>query len=119
MTPWIALTIAMSRAAAAHQASAVHAAVTIWHRWPVFAGFSTLTPAAATAEIDRAVAEKAAAFWLGGLDAMAAAQRLTAAVATGSVKPEALPGRLLAVSETAMGRARRTVRANARRLTRQ
>lgn len=118
MNPWIALTLAMGRAAAAHQASAVHATITIWHRWPVFAGCSTLPPAAAAAEIDRAVAEKAAAFWLGGLDAMVAAQRLTAAVATGAVTPEALPGRWLALSETAMGRARRTVRANARRLTR-
>lgn len=118
MNPWIALTFAMGRAAAAHQASAVHAAVTIWQRWPVFAGCSPLAPAAAAAEIDRAVAEKAAAFWRGNLDAMVAAQRLAAAIAAGTVTPEALPGRWLALSETAMGRARRTVRANARRLTR-
>jgi hypothetical protein len=120
MTAWITLSADLARASAANAAAAVHASVTISQRLPSFGhlAFDPATAAAAAAEVEMAVTEKFAAIWLGALEAGMEWQRLGFAMAAGAVHPDALPGRLLAISEAAAGPARRAVRANARRLTR-
>ncbi|MEJ1157047.1 hypothetical protein [Prosthecomicrobium sp. N25] len=113
-------TLDLARAGAANAAAGVHAAVTITQRLPAFSAvaMAPFAGAAAAAEVELAMTEKVAAIWLGAIEAGLEWQRFGFALASGAVRPEAVPSRWLAVAEAAAGPARRTVRANAKRLTR-
>ncbi|TPQ51487.1 hypothetical protein C2U72_07965 [Prosthecomicrobium hirschii] len=118
MDPWTRLFFDTTRFMMGAQAASLNAAVTIAHRLPHFAALALDPTRPPSAEVKRAASEKMTAAWQGALAGGAAAQQLAMDYAMGRLRPEHLPGRSLAIAETALGPALKRVRSNARRLTR-
>lgn len=111
------LACSLARAAAEAGETATHCGVTISARLPMLANAFFAPSASATAEWNRAYAEKVAATWEG---AFAAAAEWQAVMLRSAVRPPSLAGfanDLVGVMNEAARPARRKVKANARRFS--
>ena len=96
--------------------AATSAAMTLWHRLPMFGLASMATAAQRQAEAARMVDEKAAAFVEGAIAANMEAVRILGAAATGRFG--ALMNAPVAIARAGLRPAFRRVNANAKRLNR-
>ena len=96
--------------------AATSAAMTLWHRMPMFGLASLATAAQRQSEATRMVDEKAAAFIEGCVAANIEAVRVLSAAAMGQFAP--LMNAPLAIANASLKPAFRTVNANAKRLNR-
>lgn len=96
--------------------AATSAAMTLWHRLPMFGFASMMTMAEKEAEYARMVDEKAAALVEGALDAGMEAVRVWNAATTGNF--EQVYNAPLAITRAGLRPAFRRVNANAKRLNR-
>jgi hypothetical protein len=97
----------------------IHAAITLWHRWPMLAAPRDARHASPhDAEIGRMVAEKTTAAVDGFFAAQKAMIRLGGAAMTGRVDVTAIPEAFASIAVAGLRPAFRTVKANSRRLRR-
>jgi hypothetical protein len=97
----------------------IHAAITLWHRWPMLAAPRDARHASPhDAEIGRMVAEKTTAAVDGFFAAQKAIIRLGGAAMTGRVDVTAIPEAFASIAVAGLRPAFRTVKANSRRLSR-
>jgi hypothetical protein len=96
--------------------AATSAAMTLWHRLPMFGLASIVTVAERQAETTRMVDEKAAAFFEGCVAANMEAIRMFSAAAMGQFAP--LLNAPMTIASAGLKPAFRTVNANAKRLNR-
>ncbi len=96
--------------------AATSAAMTLWHRLPMFGFASLATAAARQSEATRMVDEKAAALIEGCVAANMEAMRMFSAAAMGQFAP--LWNAPMAIASAGLRPAFRTVNANAKRLNR-
>src|SRR5215468_3472725 len=102
--------------AAGMSLGAMHAGITLWHRWPIL--MAAGAPAARdAAELNRMVSEKLAAAQ-GMIAGQAEAMRIGFAAMTGRLPPKRIPDASASVVHAALRPALRKVKANAKRLPR-
>ncbi len=106
---------AVSRLATATTMAGVDTAVTLWFRLPILLARPSGHSAA---EWTRAVAEKTVACHHGALDAAVTGQKALLDMMTGRMAADHLTHAMLDMAEAATAPAFRTVKANARRLSR-
>jgi hypothetical protein len=97
--------------------AATSAAMTLWHRLPMFGLASLVTAAQRQSEVTRMVDEKAAAFIEGCVAANMETVRMFSAAAMGEFSP--LWNAPMAIASAGLRPAFRRVNANAKRLNRQ
>ena len=96
--------------------AAMHSAVTISARLPIFAEHSVSPTASGLAELHRACSEKVAAGWEGAFAAGSAWQSMMMRAMVSPLTPLGMAQASLVLARLPAGPAHRRVRANARRL---
>jgi hypothetical protein len=96
----------------------VATAMTLWHRLPMMVLHALMPTAESRREQDRFIPEKTTAMFEGALQANAEAARLMGAAALGRLSASELAEAPFAIAAAGMQPAFRTVRGNAKRLSR-